>query len=54
VQYTGPAARSRNAWTSCRLMVLTSDDADEAFPALRSGAHRYLLKSSAPAETRKR
>jgi DNA-binding NarL/FixJ family response regulator len=31
-------------------MVLTSDDADEAFPALPSGAQSYLLKSSAPAE----
>lgn len=43
--------RLRSAVPGCRLMVLTSDDEDDAvYAALRGGAHGYLLKSSAPAE----
>ncbi len=41
----------RSAAPDCRLMVLTSDDEDDAvYAALRGGAHGYLLKSSAPTE----
>lgn len=47
----GALQQIRTLAPACRILILTSADEDAAvYAALRSGAHGYLLKSSAPDE----